>query len=298
MLDVKAAEARGLLGWFILGSASFAWVTRAIYDLIIFFFSLIPNFSGPIIHLSNFLIVLTIFSLSLYHIHEKYKESNVSETAIASYNSAKKHKGVVFLLSVFQNFDNEEPYSVRQLEEDLRNNVNISKIRRRLFNTNWGPLIYEIDYHKEKLTYFWLACSIGDKGSSSYFGVAALLVNRIVPNCKVDMVPINEPNIISESDIAAIKNVYLSCSNYGLSRSDIVFNFTGGTAVMSGLMILATIDYDLSLEYLRRDNQLNSAIDTKGNYITELKDDYDYLIVNKQYLLSIETTRDIVKQKS
>ena len=107
MLDVKAAEARGLLGWFILGSASFAWVTRAIYDLIIFFFSLIPNFSGPIIHLSNFLIVLTIFSLSLYHIHEKYKESNVSETAIASYNSAKKHKGVVFLLSVFQNFDNE-----------------------------------------------------------------------------------------------------------------------------------------------------------------------------------------------
>lgn len=302
-LDLKSAQSRKRMPLFLLGTIIFAWFIQVTYNLVfnlsvLFFYSkadekTFRDFRGIIIPSIIFLILILITYIY-------YKRNNKVETSIRGDISPEKHKGLALLLSAIPEDKKDKPVDYRKTDSfknDLKHE-DLKRIRKNIFKTNWGPLMYVIEYHKSKLHHCWLICSTGQKGSDKNFDEASTLIRKIVPNCNVYRVDFHEPYKINETDIKMIRNIFLNSSDYGLTRNDIIFDFTGGTAVMSGSMIMATIDDDLVLEYLRQDiNSVGDALEEDGHYKPEFLDEDGHYLLKSDYgfLLSIETKRNIIK---
>src|SRR5439155_12930204 len=77
-------------------------------------------------------------------------------------------------------------------------------------------------------------------------------------------VPIKKPNNIGET-AQAVSRIYLELAQTGsrLRPEDVIADFTGGTAAMSGGMILATLDEGRKVEYVIRGVTLRRDITGK-----------------------------------
>ncbi len=63
-----------------------------------------------------------------------------------------------------------------------------------------------------------------------------------------------------KKNIIAIENIINSLASEKVESKDILFNITGGTAAVSGAMILNAIPYERRAEYARQDNGLIEEI--------------------------------------
>lgn len=306
LLDIRSAKSQKWIGLFIFGTVVSAWFIQLSYNIIsacstrLYQRYWVVGSNDLVKAMVANILPLVLFLGFMAIIYYVYKKNSIKETLLES-NIPEKHRGLVAILSQIKNCDDYRKTNAGEsLIDDLKRDDSLGKIRSKIFGSNWGPLLYAVEYHKEKLQQCWLVCSTGDDGSINDFNTASLMIKKIVSNCDVHLVEFTDPLRIDEKGIECIKDVLKRDSNeFNLAREDVIFDFTGGTAAMSGSMILATIDDDISIEYFRQDRNLVMSLDEKGGYLPDYldKDGQNLLpLPDKCHLLAVETKRSIIKE--
>lgn len=163
----------------------------------------------------------------------------------------------------------------------------------RLMGANWGPLAVAVKHHAPQLRHCWIVCSGGKGGSASEYGVAERLVHAIAGS-KVRCHPcvVSDANDIKPA-VAAIQVVYHDALvSHDLRPDEIIADFTGGTAAMSGAMVLATVWEECHVEYLRQDRKLVKCVN--GSAVGLSWEEIEKL----QPLVAIHTTPAFLPQGS
>src|SRR5205085_9719603 len=136
-----------------------------------------------------------------------------------------------------------------------------------IFKSNWGQLAFVVRYHAPVLRYCWVICTQSDRGSSRSYATAEGLIKAIVKRASGCDVTCFAVELADENDISitaeAVSHIYRRLRETApeLKASDLIADFTGGTAAMSGGMILATLQEDREIEYLRRGVTLAVELD-------------------------------------
>jgi hypothetical protein len=168
------------------------------------------------------------------------------------------HKGLIVQLSAYSNRGpgvQSRYEAAEQIKQaSLKNGLDLAEI----FKSNWGQLAFAVRYHAPVLRYCWVVCTQGDKGSSQSYGAAESLIKAIVKCESGREVICFAVELEDENDIGktaeAVSNIYRNLGGQApeLSSKEIIADFTGGTAAMSGGLIIATLQEDREIEYLRR----------------------------------------------
>jgi len=168
------------------------------------------------------------------------------------------HKGLIVQLSAYSDRGPgvqsryESAEQIRQAA--LKDEVDLAEA----FNSNWGQLAFAVRYHAPVLRYVWVVCTQGEKGSSLSYDAAECLIKAIVKHESGRDVTCFVVELEDENDIGKaaerVSDVYRHLGETApeLRASDLIADFTGGTAAMSGGMILATLQEDREIEYLSR----------------------------------------------
>ncbi|MGA9772996.1 MAG: hypothetical protein WBV94_28455 [Blastocatellia bacterium] len=168
------------------------------------------------------------------------------------------HKGLIVQLSAYSNrgpgVQSRYETSEQILQATLKGDLDLTEI----FKSNWGQLTFAVCYHAPVLRYCWVVCTQGERGSGQSYAAAEGLIKAIVKRESGRDVACFPVGLADENDIGkaaeAISHIYrhLRDTAPDLNALDIIADFTGGTAAMSGGMILATLQEDREIEYLRR----------------------------------------------
>lgn len=136
-----------------------------------------------------------------------------------------------------------------------------------LFKSNWGQMAFAVRYHAPVLRHCWIICTLGAQGSSQHFETAAGVVQAIVKSLSGRAAVCYKVEIDDENDIGQtaqrVAEIYrrLPETAPDLRPREIIADFTGGTAAMSGGMILATLHEEREIEYIRRGVILTPELD-------------------------------------
>lgn len=136
-----------------------------------------------------------------------------------------------------------------------------------VFKSNWGQMVFAVRYHAPLLCHCWIICTHGALGSSQDFDIAESVVRAIVKDFAGREVACYKVEMDDENDIGQtaqrITEIYrrLPETAPDLRPQEIIADFTGGTAAMSGGMILATLHEDRQVEYVRRGVTLRPELD-------------------------------------
>ncbi|HKQ08168.1 MAG TPA: hypothetical protein VJ464_23790 [Blastocatellia bacterium] len=176
------------------------------------------------------------------------------------------HKGLIVQLSAYSNRGPgvqsryESAEQIRQAA--LKGDLDLAEI----FKSNWGQLAFAVRYHAPVLRYCWIICTDGESGSSRSYA-AESLIKAIVKRESGRDVACFAVELMDENDIGqaaeAVSHIYRQLRETApeLKASDLIADFTGGTAAMSGGMVLATLQEDREIEYLRRGITLATELD-------------------------------------
>ena len=177
------------------------------------------------------------------------------------------HKGLIVQLSAYSDRGpgvQSHYESVEQIRQAaLQGELDLGEI----FKSNWGQLAFVVRYHAPVLRYCWVISTQGDKGSSRSYGAAETLVKAIVKRESGRDVTCFAVRLEDENDIGqaaeAVSHIYRQLREAApdLKAADLIADFTGGTAAMSGGLILATLQEDREIEYLRRGVALAAELD-------------------------------------
>jgi hypothetical protein len=180
------------------------------------------------------------------------------------------HKGLIVQLSAYsyRGPGVQSRYeSMEQIREaSLKGALDLAEI----FKSNWGQLAFAVRYHAPVLRYCWIVCTHGDKGSRQSYDAAEGLIKAIVKRASGRDVICFPVELEDENDIGktaeAVSNIYRHLREVApeLKAADLIADFTGGTAAMSGGMILATLQEDREIEYLRRGITLAIELDASA----------------------------------
>lgn len=136
-----------------------------------------------------------------------------------------------------------------------------------LFKSNWGQMAFAVRYHAPMLRHCWIICTLGTRGSSQHFETGENVIQAIVKKTSGRNPVCHKVEIEDENDIGQtaqrVADIYrrLSETAPDLRPKEIIADFTGGTAAMSGGMILATLHEDREIEYIRRGVTLGAELD-------------------------------------
>ena len=120
-------------------------------------------------------------------------------------------------------------------------------------SANWGQLAFTISHHSYLLSKCWLCTT---PKSSAEFPVAAKLINYISQKSGGRQIVCDEIELKDENDISEmarkVSRIYrdLEGIESTLKPADVISNYTGGTAAMSGGMIMATLNKHRKIEYV------------------------------------------------
>ncbi|MEN3334128.1 MAG: hypothetical protein V7641_3493 [Blastocatellia bacterium] len=177
------------------------------------------------------------------------------------------HKGLIVQLSAYSNRGpgvQSRYESFEQIRQaSLKGDLDLAEV----FKSNWGQLAFVVRYHAPVLRYCWVICTQGDRGSSQSYATAEGLIKAIVKRASGRDVTCFAVELADENDIGitaeAVSHIYRQLRETApeLKASDLIADFTGGTAAMSGGMILATLQEDREIEYLRRGVTLATELD-------------------------------------
>ena len=155
--------------------------------------------------------------------------------------------------------------------------------RPRALQTNWGPLIVAVEHHAAQLRHCWVVCS---PQAAIDFPFVAELLDKLVSRLVVHSVSVTNPYDIQNVQ-DTIKHVYdYDVAIQGLGSDDVVADITSGLSSLTSGMILATLDEDRAIEYLRQDTPLV----TGGVALTREE------IMNQRILIAISTSGSMVRE--
>lgn len=177
------------------------------------------------------------------------------------------HPGLILQLSVYQPRGplRESRYATAA---ELQTAINGGALDlAELFKSNWGQMAFVARYHAPVLRHCWIVCTRGAQGSSQHFETAAGIVQAIVKSISGREAVCYKVAIDDENDIGQtaqrVAEIYrhLPETAPDLRPQEIIADFTGGTAAMSGGMILATLHEEREIEYIRRGVTLTPELD-------------------------------------
>jgi hypothetical protein len=116
---------------------------------------------------------------------------------------------------------------------------------------NWGQTAFVIQYHRPALKECWVITT-KDKSSEQYQDAEALFKFLVEGNPDVRFMSIEIADAYDISQTAKeVSRIYRELTL--LKQEELMADFTGATAAMSGGMILATLDEGRKIEYVRQD---------------------------------------------
>lgn len=169
------------------------------------------------------------------------------------------HKGLIVMLSKYNQRYGKHGYDS---PKDIIGAIEAGTLDEdRLFDgCNWGQLAFAVRYHAPMLQQCWVVVTKG--GSGDNFDQAKRLIAHLVGRTvECTRIEIADENDIGET-ARVISNLYtgLSKTAGGISASDVIADFTGSTAAMSGGMIIATLNEREDIEYINQRISLTQAI--------------------------------------
>lgn len=178
------------------------------------------------------------------------------------------HKGLIVMLSKYSPLHNQVSYAspdeiVREIQTG---SLDLDKV---FAGCNWGQMAFVVRYHAPALQRCWVLVTENSSeakkdGSKDEFEQAKALIDFLTKNDRniiCEPSPIKNPNDIGET-AQIISRIYrdLIQTESELKPDELISDFTGGTAAMSGGMILATLDEGREVEYVVRGVTLQQGI--------------------------------------
>ncbi len=203
------------------------------------------------------------------------------------------HKGLIVQLSLYSTVRDMPAYANPQAIVQAIKEQSLDKDK--IFSgCNWGQMGFVVNYHAPALSYCWIvvtrntaAESNPANGSEAYYEDAKKMIQSIVKpyrevTCR--QVVVDDPNNIGET-AQKIAGIYRQIKKleFPLDEDEVIADFTGGTAAMSGGMILSTLDAGQKIECVKQDKKLplSSRITTEE--------------IHRQKLIISPTTSVLVK---
>jgi len=183
--------------------------------------------------------------------------------------ASEPHRGLIISLSDYKDFSKLLP-KITDLETAIDGQTLDVEI---FFNTsNWGQLAFVAAHHSPLLQRCWVVTT---PKSSKEFSVAAKLIKYVSLKSGGRETICDEIKIKDENDIGQtatqVSLVYKGLDRHltGLNPDDVIANFTGGTAAMSGGIILATLDEGRKIEYVSQKHLKNLSLELLRNNRTD-----------------------------
>jgi hypothetical protein len=234
---------------------------------------------GPILGFLFFFLLMWFYFL---------RNRRIEETV--TLDPPQPHQGLILMLSTYNSRNQSSLKSVDDVLKRLSEADASEKemVREELLKSNWGTLVMAVEHHAvAPLEHCWIVCTQG--GSFDQFGVAKRVVHWLTgPQVQCHRVEATDPHDIS-TIVPLIEEVYRKASAhpYNLDPNTIIADFTGGTAAMSGGMILATLEEARKIEYVRQDRPPF----TEGRAMTPAE------ISTQKILITVRTTPALVPEK-
>jgi hypothetical protein len=202
------------------------------------------------------LVGVLVLMFLLYKNHQR----NSQEIRYAK-TVAERHKGLIVMLSFYsvRRDKDKKPKGYANPEEIVQAIEKGTLDKNKIFaGCNWGQMAFAVAYHAPVLKKCWVLTT--ETGSKNHFEQAIKLIKYFAKNVEPEQVEIKDENDIGET-ANRIKNIYLEAEKANFPTDEIIADFTGATAAMSGGMILATLADDRKIEYIKQDfnNDLSEA---------------------------------------
>jgi hypothetical protein len=191
---------------------------------------------------------LVVFS-GIYWLMKRHLKPDSIQAKKIMFETPLPHDGLIFLLS---------PYKPRESIFGAFERIYLDdmKAREHLLKSNWGPLVVAVQHHAQfaTLKHCWLICTEGKTGSALQFEKAQELIKHFVGR----KVKCHKREIASMNDVGKVAEVVDTIYEKAplgenLLPEQIIADFTGGTAAMSGGLIIATLLKDRHVQYFSQD---------------------------------------------
>jgi hypothetical protein len=190
---------------------------------------------------------------------------------ILAFETPPPHRGLIFMLSPY----NPKPRGAQESIFGAYDRIALEdqNARTQLLRSNWGPLIVAVQHHYQDRTlkHCWLICTKGERGSARQFDKAQEVIEHFADKrAKCHKIEIENLNDISEV-ASVVRKIYEKAPlETGLKPEEIIADFTGGTAAMSGGLVVAALLENHKVEYFSQDpNKPIFKVD--GNAFTPLE---------------------------
>ncbi len=196
----------------------------------------------------------------------------------------KPSPGLILNLSTYRPFNKQAFAEAAQLTSSWGE----PNARVRAFQSNWGPVIVAVEHHTDILRHCWLMCSPQARPD---FLTAESLIGRLCPSAACHPVDIEDPSSIVEVQ-EKTEAIYRHLGpELDLKPYEITADITGGLSSMTGGIVLATLDGERTIEYLRQQPSLIFS-DAEGKAVALTREQ----IVENQILISIRTSAAMVRE--
>lgn len=274
---------------FVFSTATFGWFITNTFSLIALLLKLAfrpwnfqvierprETLAGATV---DFAVSAGFFAIAFFMMWRNYHRNTPVEPII-SLKPPPPHKGLILMLSPY----NPRSSSLKTVS-DVRTSLDNPTLREDMLKSTWATLVVAAQHHAAALRHCWILCTTGDGGSSSQYDTAAKIIGALGgPKIQCHKEEIDDPNDISKI-VPRVSQIYKDATlRYNLEEAEVIADFTGGTSPMSGGMILATVDENRKIEYLRQDRPL--VVNGKARSVAEISQD--------EILVTISTSPSLV----
>lgn len=218
----------------------FGMLIRGVYGLITPH-RFVDHWTDSFIAASIDLLVAAVFFVVIYYFMRRHILAISNPPRGAAFKTPEPHAGLILSLSPFNR--NCRFKSVDEID------VNATDAKNELTNSNWGPLVVASEHHGDKLKHCWVVCS---RQVLNEYPKAEELIKRFAPHVKC-----HKRNIVNINDVVEMvgltDEIYKDASEKGLPAEFVIADFTSGTAMMSGGLIISAASKNRKLEYMKQD---------------------------------------------
>jgi hypothetical protein len=134
----------------------------------------------------------------------------------------------------------------------------LGEFRAEVLASNLGPLYNALQHHQPELRHCWLTYT---PESADIIPVAMALVKLICPQATPHRVKLHNANNVS-GIARRVREIFdSSIGNNNLTPEDVMVDITGGNVTMSAGLVLASIDENRKVQYLRQTKRLAEVKD-------------------------------------
>lgn len=279
------------VGFVILTLIGIGWLADSFLpffqDFGIFIYNLFSDapletkFGESILKMIFPIIGISILAYLIFKNHQRNIQEIQYEKTVAE-----RHKGLIVMLSSYNvRRDKDGNSKGYQKPNEIAEAIEAGVLdKNKIFGgCNWGQIAFAVAYHAPVLKKCWILTT--KNGSEKYYEIAEKLVKYLASNTECEQIEINDENDIGET-ANKIKKIYLDAERKEFPTNEIIADFTGATAAMSGGMILATLADHRKIEYIKQD------------FKNELSVERLSLIESEQIILSPQTNLRMARNLS